>query len=120
LWWGTSVIAAVMGAAVLGAIVSSRKEVRRDGWSSLIGFSPGLLGVAALVLALIATSSWDWSKLHLLWFTPAVFMGIMLLSIFLPAIPQPTPCPECGKPLASRTAKQCLHCGADWHQVTTE
>lgn len=26
-----------------------------------------------------------------------------------------TPCPKCGRPLATRKAQQCLHCGADWH-----
>jgi anti-anti-sigma regulatory factor len=25
------------------------------------------------------------------------------------------PCPECGKALATKLAKQCLACGADWH-----
>lgn len=25
------------------------------------------------------------------------------------------PCPECGEPLRTELAKQCLACGADWH-----
>jgi hypothetical protein len=25
------------------------------------------------------------------------------------------PCPECGEPLMTKRAKQCLECGADWH-----
>ena len=25
-------------------------------------------------------------------------------------------CPECGNPLRTEKAKQCIHCGADWHQ----
>jgi hypothetical protein len=27
----------------------------------------------------------------------------------------PSPCPFCGKPLPTNRAKQCPHCGADWH-----
>lgn len=29
--------------------------------------------------------------------------------------PPPTPCPRCGRPLASALAKQCFICGADWY-----
>ncbi|WP_430452075.1 hypothetical protein [Rhodopirellula europaea] len=29
------------------------------------------------------------------------------------------PCPYCSKPLASKYAQQCLHCGADWHNSRT-
>jgi hypothetical protein len=25
------------------------------------------------------------------------------------------PCPHCGQPLRTDRAKQCFHCGADWH-----
>ena len=25
------------------------------------------------------------------------------------------PCPECGQNIKTELAKQCLHCGADWH-----
>jgi len=25
------------------------------------------------------------------------------------------PCPHCGLPLRSENARQCFHCGADWH-----
>ncbi|MBC8873592.1 MAG: hypothetical protein H8E44_29495 [Planctomycetes bacterium] len=28
---------------------------------------------------------------------------------------KPTPCPHCGKNLRTALAKQCRHCGADWH-----
>ena len=26
-------------------------------------------------------------------------------------------CPHCGKPLRTNLAKQCYHCGADWHEI---
>jgi hypothetical protein len=26
------------------------------------------------------------------------------------------PCPQCGKPLRTNKAQQCLECGADWHK----
>jgi hypothetical protein len=29
-----------------------------------------------------------------------------------------TPCPHCGHPLRTDKAKQCFHCGSDWHQAT--
>lgn len=29
--------------------------------------------------------------------------------------PPPTPCPYCGKPLVTNSAKQCPHCFMDWH-----
>ena len=39
--------------------------------------------------------------------------------IFSPAwidtMKKPTPCPHCGKNLRTALAKQCRHCGADWH-----
>lgn len=28
---------------------------------------------------------------------------------------KPTPCPHCGENLRTALAKQCRHCGADWH-----
>jgi|SRR5215813_3239523 len=28
---------------------------------------------------------------------------------------EPTPCPWCGRPLRTEKAKQCRHCGKDWH-----
>ena len=31
------------------------------------------------------------------------------------AYPDGIPCPECGCQLRTAKAKQCLHCGADWH-----
>jgi hypothetical protein len=30
------------------------------------------------------------------------------------------PCPECGERLATPMARQCFHCGADWHQKTMD
>jgi hypothetical protein len=30
-------------------------------------------------------------------------------------IPDITPCPYCGQPLRTAKAKQCRHCGKDWH-----
>jgi hypothetical protein len=30
-------------------------------------------------------------------------------------LPEPAPCPHCGQPLRSPRAKQCRHCGRDWH-----
>lgn len=30
-------------------------------------------------------------------------------------LPENTPCPNCGKPLRSNRARQCLECGAAWH-----
>jgi hypothetical protein len=27
------------------------------------------------------------------------------------------PCPQCGKALRTKLAKQCLECGADWHEL---
>ena len=32
-------------------------------------------------------------------------------------IPKATPCPSCGEPLRTQSAKQCRHCGADWHEA---
>jgi hypothetical protein len=32
-----------------------------------------------------------------------------------PALDKKPPCPECGEPLRTGLAKQCLNCGADWH-----
>ena len=29
--------------------------------------------------------------------------------------PDAPPCPECGMQLRTKLAKQCRHCGADWH-----
>jgi hypothetical protein len=29
--------------------------------------------------------------------------------------PPPTPCPFCNEPLRTAKARQCYHCGADWH-----
>ncbi len=42
--------------------------------------------------------------------------GLLGASIPVPVkTVETTPCPHCGKPLATKLAKQCLHCGADWH-----
>lgn len=32
-----------------------------------------------------------------------------------PLVANGPPCPECGEALASELAKQCIHCGANWH-----
>ena len=33
-----------------------------------------------------------------------------------PAPEPPSFCPKCGRPLRSPRARQCFHCGADWHE----
>ena len=43
--------------------------------------------------------------------------GLLLLSRPFKVAELPT-CPECGRPLRVRLAKQCLACGADWRQTT--
>ena len=34
-----------------------------------------------------------------------------------PTLESPAPCPYCGKPLRTPTAKQCRHCLMDWHNI---
>ncbi|MBW3596749.1 MAG: hypothetical protein KY475_05675 [Planctomycetes bacterium] len=120
LWWGTCAVAAIAALVLAATIVSLRKELVRDARESFLFILPGLLCVAVLAVGLLATSVGRWSAMHLLWLTPATLAGSLIVffatMILASSSEANTPCPDCGKPLASPKAKQCLHCGADWHE----
>ncbi len=47
---------------------------------------------------------------------PPRFAKIWVIHCGVPSPKLPgTPCPHCGKPLASSRARQCLRCHKDWH-----
>lgn len=85
------------------------------------------LGVlAALVyLGLSAFTSWGFVlKLGTSVFASSLTLKVLaVLSDAFELVPEwwfdpkkkPTPCPDCGKNLRTALARQCRHCGADWH-----
>jgi hypothetical protein len=120
LWWGTCGITVIAALSLAAVILGLAREFLRDGIAVLIFVTPGAVCVTALVLGLSATSSGEWSALHLLWITPVSLIGsfvLFLLAMFVLPSEKPTtsPCPNCGKALATPDAQQCLYCGADWH-----
>ena len=57
-----------------------------------------------------------WIAVLLSWVFGMAGIATLLASAYLRCFPMPR-CKTCDKPLGTRLAKQCLHCGADWHDT---
>jgi hypothetical protein len=96
-------------------------------WLELLNFAimPSFLGTITL-LTCLGTLGWP------TWYGVLLFVPFWLLGLFVwnlgvgmlvelrllargPRFSHP-PCPKCAMPLATQYARQCLHCGADWHE----
>ena len=95
-------------------------------WLSVLNVSvmPSLLGSFALFYV---ANRFDWSGgFTLLMFFPFWLLGFFAWCIGAGSMPalvgllrgtstNHPPCPICSEPLATQYARQCLSCGADWH-----
>ncbi|KAA1257540.1 hypothetical protein LF1_00270 [Rubripirellula obstinata] len=95
-------------------------------WLSLLNVS--VMPTAIGVLAMLYSRDWlgwpTWLVIPLFPFFWLLGFCIWTLAVggllaLRPPLAGPVhshpPCPTCSHPLATQFARQCLHCGADWH-----
>ncbi len=115
VWWGAVLIDALAFAVLISLVVGFNRLVIRDGLGAVL---PALLSVTVLTSGLAASHYGYWSAFHLVWLTPVTIAAsfvLLFVGVVTDIFEFGKPCPECGEPLATRKAQQCLHCGANWH-----
>lgn len=100
--------------------------MRQPLWLSLLNTSvmPTAVGMLGMMftLDLLGWSHWYALPLFIPFWVFGFFAWNLLVAAVLalrPSLTEPVnshpPCATCGRPLATQFAKQCLHCGAEWH-----
>lgn len=122
LWWGTCLVAGVNSLFVLFSLIGLLRRSFEGGLSAAATFLvPAAFSLTILVLGLLATSSGNWSALHLLWITPTTLLaGLLMFLLCLVLLPggetkTPPACPHCGAALEAADAMHCEQCGEDWY-----
>lgn len=115
VWWCVAATDTLAIMVLVGLTFGFGRDLIREGLGALLS---ALLMVVPVTSGLVASSYGYWSPFQLLWLTPLAFVASLVLlftSLFTGIFDFSTPCPECGEPLRTRNAKQCINCGADWH-----
>jgi hypothetical protein len=115
VWWCVATIDALAIAVFLFLVVGFNRNTIREGLGAVL---PVSLPVVALTSGLAASHYGYWSIFHLLWLTPLAIVAsfaVLGVGIFTDVLDFSKRCPECGEPLRTARAQQCLECGADWH-----
>ena len=91
-----------------------------------IGLIPGMLTGLALAyfqtrfeLSTLSIALWGvpvWIAVLSAWVYGMAGIASVIGAIYAIVFPIPR-CQNCDKPITTRLAKQCLHCGADWHHT---
>ena len=71
-------------------------------------------GLTTMQLTLVAVPLWI--LVLCAWVFGMALIGLSIASAYRLFRPFPC-CSTCHKPLATRLAQQCFHCGADWHSL---